>query len=854
MYSDLNEIRINASYASKLKSDYPDNIDEKSVPKVRLKNLRTEIFMSKIMNQISPQSNSDMVPINCRYIKKYSEFTMVIIEEQPAMRSIRVSMDMGAEYERLKREGKWEKFGYKDFFNENSKPYTFMLAMPYVIHILLFNPSNQLTRGKVYFRPKALLGMGDLMYIPPLLNVSGDMGVCYGDTAYSSAGRNLTKATELVTRSFWSSTFNTDYIDNYQKYASVPGVSDYFTWQYYSHVDPMFIYNVEWIASSRKVGDVITSMESSSKLMDQGLKFKTLYDIFQKPTDSGKKLTPPRTRLEKPLLYDICDGWNAEPNLLVHVGDPLSYSKGRVAYVDSFIGIQGALQPFFIRLEINGKLAIMKMTESVKKFVATKVKDLRYEAQLETPDGMIIKSGDILNVTTTYGETFKKVHYIRKAIDGKIEIRLGSEFCFAESFDWSKVKKVDLEKPEIDGQIIDFNSTYKYLNGTYYSQNPISKVCDVTFDEITTGRSGHLVAKFRDTNDSKIYKIELSSKRYPMKRLYPVEEMQELPYVFFVGRTLSCSSYAEVPSRAYKHPEIGVVLEHGHTRNIPSYADTIKEFISDDGKHFHAESFNLELDFHIGDKVIVADWANPLEICRIKTIQGFTLNDNNRTIDFVLTDKYDKITSHRYVDVNSAIIKVGTIRKVTNKIDRVTSGTKIIAKEAGITCFPKKNVNIIVAFVIDTGGEPLVLCSNGCTLWYTDMMEKFTRVTMKSKKWATLPHTSLDPSKIKIQVGDIVNGTYSYHSTHGHLITRNRDNTGSRAIQLPYYVDYDDYYPFNIEFKSEVVLDCIPNPRMTLSQQKEQGFVASFSNFHGGVSVTHKNHSPYKFIDDTRRF
>lgn len=854
MYSDLNEIRINASYASKLLSDYPNDSDKESVPKVRIKNLRTETFISKIINQISPQGNNDMMPLNCRFIKKYSTYTLVVIEEQPAVRSIRVSMDMDKDATKLKGKGKWEEFGYKNFFTENSKPYTFMLAMPYVIHVFLFASNNQLSRGKVYFRPRSLLGMGDLMYVPPLLNVSGDMGVCYGETALAGSPRNLTKATEIVIKSFWSSTFNTDYTENYSKYSGVPGVCEYFTWQYYSHVDPMFIYNVDWIPSFKKLGDIIATMQSRSKLADQTLKFKTLYDIFQKPTDSGKSFTPPRTRLEKPLLYDICDGWVAEKELVVNVGDPLNYSKGRIAYVDSFIGIQGALQPFFIQLEIDGKLTVMKINKRVTKFIADKIKELRYEAQLETPNGMIIKANDILNIETRYGDTFKKVHYIRKAIDGKIEIRLGSDFCFADSFDWSKVKKVDLEKPEINGQVIDFGTTYKYLTGLYYNQTPISKVVDVNFDEITTGARGHLVAKFVHTESSKTYSIDLSSKKYDMKRLYPVDEVEELPYVFFVGRTLSSVRLQSSPSRAYKHKDLGVIFQTSNSRGAPSYTDTIKEFISDNGKHFHAESFNLELDFHIGDKVIVADWRNPLEICRIKTIQGFTLNDNSQTIDFVLTDKHDKITSHRYVDVNSSFINIGKIRKVTNKIDRVTSGTKIIAKEAGITCFPKKNVNIIVAFVIDTGGEPLVLCSNGCTLWYTDMMEKFNRVTIKSKKYATLPHAPLDPSKIKLQAGDIVNGTYSFQTMHGYLIARNRGNTGSKAIQLPYYLDYDDYYSLDARFKSEVVLDCIPNPRMTLTQQKQQGFVAGFSNFHGGVSPTHKNHSPYKFIDDTRRF
>jgi hypothetical protein len=80
---------------------------------------------------------------------------------------------------------------------------------------------------------------------------------------------------------------------------------------------------------------------------------------------------------------------------------------------------------------------------------------------------------------------------------------------------------------------------------------------------------------------------------------------------------------------------------------------------------------------------------------------------------------------------------------------------KIISKEAYIYMFPKKDVNIIVAFIIDQMPEPLVFLSNGLTLWLSDVINKFTVIPMTSKKWSKLAHSPII-NEFKLQPGDIV--------------------------------------------------------------------------------------------------
>jgi len=80
---------------------------------------------------------------------------------------------------------------------------------------------------------------------------------------------------------FWSTIFNPDYIYNYVAYQDVAGVCDYLTWEYYSHTDPMFIYNVDWIPYGKNVGHVVErardwELNNQRKNNAQKLKYNTL--------------------------------------------------------------------------------------------------------------------------------------------------------------------------------------------------------------------------------------------------------------------------------------------------------------------------------------------------------------------------------------------------------------------------------------------------------------------------------------------------------------------------------------------------------------------------------------------------
>ena len=91
------EIRINSDYADIVYSDYKGDKKEDSEPKIRKKTLFTKEFV----NRFFPKGNS-IIPPNCRYIEKVTHGNIVIIEEPPALRTIKVSFDIEQEINKLR--------------------------------------------------------------------------------------------------------------------------------------------------------------------------------------------------------------------------------------------------------------------------------------------------------------------------------------------------------------------------------------------------------------------------------------------------------------------------------------------------------------------------------------------------------------------------------------------------------------------------------------------------------------------------------------------------------------------------------------------------------------------------------
>ena len=345
--------------------------------------------------------------------------------------------------------------------------------------------------------------------------------------------------------------------------------------------------------------------------------------------------------------------------------------------------------------------------------------------------------------------------------------------------------------------------------------------------------------------------------RHALQPLFKMEDVKPMPEIFRIGRKLMCFRFSEGLKKGYAWgtPE-GIVYDNNFSTSYPTMEEITKYLLSEDGTVFHIESFDLDITFSVGEKVVYADWENPINMLIPRTITAFKTESDTGDLYFILEDKEGRLTQVKYISGQSGrgrspFINVGRIRKITNKFGRVTAGTKIIAEKGYIPHFPKKDVNIIIGFITDTGGDdPLVLCSNCCTLWYSDMMENFKRVTMKAKKWATLAHAPIDITKIKPQPGDIINGTTDYKQNGGWLVARSVDYRTPRIMALNSYTSYMDNYSLDAYVKNHTHLECIPNPRISPTEQNKMDAVPAWPNFHG-LFIESKL-APCRFLKDER--
>ena len=854
----LPEIRINPSYIQLLESEYPQNTedntgDSDSIPKIRKSVTSTQTYLKKFSENIL-QKQTYILPPNCRFIEKFTNnYTIVVIEEPPAYRTIKICYPMEQEISRLKNEGRLEEWNINTdyYLDKNNYPFSFNLAFPYVIFIMMFDSNNYLHAGQAFVRPARLSGFADYLMKIPLPNISSDQYICYGDATRKDY-KSLAEAIENTIMVFWSASFNTDYGYNYTAYKNVAGVHSYISWQELSKINPMFIYNVEWLKYEKNLKQAIDEFKTHFRVTGtSNLEYKELEKIFSRPTDTGKECALYNgCKTKHNLFYDVAQGMILFDSY-INVGDPLLWGN-HTAFIDSFIGLQDSASIKFIRLVLdNKKLITIKLTRDVKNYIGEGIKYLRFQETATLKNGFNIKTGDIISIKYNNSTFYKKVQYIRRTRDGITEAKLGNSFYILENIEG---EKIDFDKPMYNGFQMEKGKKYIYVKSTAVNK---SDGIECIYDTIDISSQGNLSLLLRETNTNL---PGAERKRFidfnPSEpvNFFPIEQVRKLPNVFRIAKSIVTQNIDNKKNRCSSWvTPVGLVLDYNliNVNMSPDIYQVQKHLLLNDETVFHLESSDLDINFSVGEKVVVANWQNPIDMLTTKTIMAFKIDKTSPSLSFVLTDKLGNISQVPYiinVD-NKKIVNIGKIRKIIDKHGEIISGSKIIAKTK-VSHFPKKDVNIIIGFITDTGTDnPLVLCSNCCTIWYNDLIEKFDIIPITSKKWSKLQHTPIDISKIKLQPGDMVKfKSTSYRDEFiialdylGRPILVNNTSFAENVIRNQRIDTY---------IKDNIILDCIITPRISITEQKIMHLLPGIPNFHGRINKNIK--SKVYFLHDER--
>lgn len=828
----VEEIRFNEKYAHLFLSEYiPEKYEADSLPTIKKKTLFTQDYVKRLT---AGGIEGGIIPPNVRYIEELEKGHLVVVEEPPAYRTIKSDMSFGEEISKLKRDGKIDMMGYTDWMNENRKPYTFTLAFPYVIFIFYITKYNEMTSGQVYLRTQQMTGLSDYLLKMPMCNISDGGYICFGNEG-SKRQQSFTAAIQHAVMVWWSATFNTDYTYNYAAYKDVPVLNSYLEWQYMGQANPMFIYNADWIKMDRTIGQMLDHTKTSHGLNGKKtMGYKELAQMFYESQDTGTEIkVSKRSRKTHKLFYDIAQGTYLDERTNIAVGDSFETAKGQMAFIDSFVGFPDGSDVKYMQVDINGRLSLLKLTPKTRPWLAKKITEQRRADEATIPNGTVVKPGQILIVKQGEGEVYHKVEFIRKSrgLEGEdvLEVKMGNDYYLTSNLEATEFK---VDEPEIDGLKLNKEDQYIVLGDATHAGARVNAY-RMRFDSIDVSARGRVIARFVNCHprlDGHDRRIELSNGA-PKRIVYHLDEVKRLQGPVRVGKRL----YQVSDGNGKPRPEVmwgmnGITGYDGNFSLKTVKGSMTKQLI--DGDKFFVEGADFDTEFEIGDKVVVANWQDPLDVLTVKMIQGFKYQEDYGHISFILIDKEGKLSETQYVDGYTGIIHTGRIRKVTNKVGRLSAGTKIRATVAGIPCFPKKDVNIIVAFVIDTNREPLVLCSNGCTLWLSDVQENFKRITLKSKQWPKLDHAPLDLSKIKFQAGDIINGLKDYKSKYGYLLYGPSTTRALRAMPLEYFGGYPESYSLDRYMTRECRLDCIPAPRVSPAKIEQVGVLRGMLDLH----------------------
>jgi len=836
-----NEIVIGRKYTSIIGSE--DNMDQvernseynenKIVdfkPIYRKRTIRTSDFFNSLKTNITSQN--EILPIGCKYFQTFENGRKVIvIEEPPRIRTIRADIGMEATIEKLKITGKLKEYGYENYLNEaKSNPYSFQLSFPYVVFIIVLSQNNALMQMQPYFRLHPITSLSDYLFLAPLYNIPDSQTICLGSVQNCET---VIETIENIIEKFWINRYNQDYTDNIKAYENSEAyeVHDYLSWMYFTKVNPMFIYNVKWLKHHKNIYNIIKVMKENSILSRSS---NTSYDLLQKiVTGTTSEELNPHPHI-KNISYSL-----AIKGGVITVGDEIIFEDEKFYLYSLTTRDHGET---FNNVELEnekGELISVPYDEFKRGLGNLFIKNELKEANV---NGQIIKPNDIITYNMGSYPIHKRIKSIRTAPDGKIEALIGNDHYLIENIDF---KIMNLKNIRINGEPLDEEKEY-YLVASNDNYNNSYKIKKMKFRHISISSSGNIMIRFISIND-RDNNINLNYSRYKegtseYDLMSPTDLI--LPDVLCHFDKLLFNSNDESLTPKFKIVKDKGIFIHNDSavrHYCPSSSESAKSILEkiliENGTRLYIPRISCDVDFRVGDPIVYANWSQPEDMFLISTIDKFEYIEDDKQLYIHSTSLNKKVQFKiPYVDLQNYYANIGIVRKVESQCGEWKSGDKIKANSPGISNFPKKDTNTIIAFINDGATKyPLALCTNCCTLWMNeDTMMKFNVFPFKSNQWNKLENTPIDLNKIKWQHGD----HFKAQSASIKFIQRRRGT--QYAFDYHYTTNWG-----NLEWGTSIAKNTLNDyqrhgflmPRITSSNARSATNQKGFPNMLGGYLI-----------------
>jgi hypothetical protein len=878
---EIDEIYINRWYARLVKS----NVDNKAeLPDCGT--IISKMATRDFINFLIDSNENELMPRNCRFSKtQFDGSKTFVIEEMPMVRSVKIGLELDSEIAYLTNLGLLSEYGYDNFLKDNPfPPYRMQLSFPYIIYIVTLSKDNMFKKLQIFYRLHPLTSLDDYLLKTNLLNVSPDMGdVCLGLNRddYNSEANTAVERVDNIIRQFWANDFNKDITSSYLLYKDNPYISTILAWKYFSQVDPMFLFDVEWIKHAENLEEYVYPYKCGED--DFMYQLTSLISKNQEVHDNNGDYKGVISRVYT--SNSICLSRGGESGVFLEIGDEIEIDECKY-YIYEIKAGRGDSE--IIVEDEDGNRKNILLTDKLIEILKNNIKNKKVVDEVEI-NGEIIRPGTILQSTDPYSNgRIKVVDNIRKTRDKRFEIKCKNKYYFLTNGDCIKnIKVFDTSNVIFNGEKLSVNKNYmirKYWQAHRAAMEiSFGKFKKLTVDDKSTDLSYYFEIVYTDN----VTDVEKYTSDDPMqitqihKKIDDIEE-QLCPPIFRYGSTLLTNLADEYKFYMFKDVGVGVALPHRDASK--RYIDynyvfpdelpmakrkEIESYILKDNE-LRIPAHDIDISFDIGDKVVIADYSQTAKfITTVRTITGFRFDEHD--VLFVDTvDDDNNIVSVPYIipsnsNGNREIyhrltkIRAGIIRKIHKTED--LKGIKVRSKMAGIPMFKKKDVYETIGVIADTGTESIILCSNGHTIWNVNkVLENYEFVNKKSKlydKWQIADNNKRPD--MKVQQGDLLDGYAPDVTTEE--IGNYRDELRfftclrglpmrSKCVSYTSSLFYNSGYKVDLKYHKHARYQTIPMPRVTPKSVFAPAPILAVPNFHGWFTKSPKEGNQYSVIPE----
>lgn len=760
---------------------------------------RKFINPDEFMSIMSKPMSSQLLPNNCKFITntQNNNYTSMIIEEPPRIRTVKIKASVLAkEIERLRKNGKMKEYKIDEFLTKSEKIYQgdvyyeLSLSFPYVIFLIslgFYQGSYSNSCSKVYLRTSPMKSLNDRIITSPTTNFDGH-NLC---STYQN-GPTIKGVAESIVSGFWNALFTEHGSTYYFQYLDRDiNVSSWLVWHYLTLKDPNFVFSEDWMYHPHTIETELGNMLYRSN------NIHGFIDMFME--NDVRKMD----QMDLINYHEYLFRLNNHQILLAQ-GDEIEID-GKIYFIECFGRKRSSNDPimFLDPLEDGeAKIQIDMNTTNQEKILKQKIKKEITEIEVK---GKKIKCGDVISYRYLGSLRSGLIKKIRKNRLGMLEVKLSGNF-----FNLLTDEFIDTYEVKFDGS--------KNLNKKFIVEilTGLRRPAATAFYEgelIDAYESGEEVSfRFKDLKGAEFsfpsQQCLLHTQEEFTKGMetYPVIESNGLLYINCKWSSRDGYEYFIKENRLFTRKHVRSETYY-HINNQEDIEEALNKILTKDG--INIKSTTHDININLGDTVCVFEEIGKITVGRvirlIKNLERCSIDieieDANRTKTI---HQYAKILSNRHYAARSfanGCINNLSVIKLHPMVDNIVAGSKIISKLSRIPNFSKGNVNKIMGFILDFGC-PLIVASNGQTIWYDENFKNVFDVINPSDKKYNLKKYQLNYKlgNYTPMIGDITQYGSDEKMTIFEIIPRGVNCFMTNAPEITYSIYKKDIRPVGLLF------------------------------------------------------